>query len=125
MLVYDDQADNFITLIPGDANPSFTLERGEGLIVYAKQDKEITFTTVLCSTLDLKPGFNLVGFACPANGYSAYQLLNDLGGENIANIQRYSTEKGAFETAGFGPNGQLVGVNFTIVAGEGYFVYRK
>jgi hypothetical protein len=45
--------------------------------------------------------------------------------ENVSSIQRYSTEKGAFETAGFGPEGELVGVDFPIVAGEGYFIYRK
>jgi subtilase family serine protease len=126
VLAYDDQAGKFITLFPDDAaNPSFMLQGGEGLIVYAKQDKEITFTTVLCSTLDLKPGFNLVGFACPEDGYSAYQLMNDLGGENISSIQRYSTEKGAFETAGFGPDGQVAGVDFPIVQVEGYFIYMK
>jgi len=92
------------------------MELGEGLIVYSKQDKNITFTSVLCSTLDLTPGFNLVGFACPEDGYSAYQLLNDLGSENVStSIQRYSTEKGAFETAGFRPNGQLAGVDFPII----------
>jgi len=126
VMVYDDQAGKFITLIPGDtSNPSFTLEGGEGLIVYAKQDKEITFTSVLCSTRDLKPGFNLVGFACPSDGYSAYQFLNDLGSENISSIQRYSTEKGSFETAGFDPDGELVGVDFPINPGEGYFIFMK
>ena len=98
---------------------------GEGLIVYAKQDKEITFTSVLCSTLDLNPGFNLVGFACSANGYSAYQLLNDLGRENVSSVQRYSTERGAFETAGFGTDGQLAGVDFPIIPAEGYFIFVK
>ena len=33
--------------------------------------------------------------------------------------------KGAFETAGFDPDGELVGVDFTIVAGEGYFIYMN
>ena len=126
VMAYDNQVGKFITLIPGDpSNPSFMLQGSEGLIVYAKQDKEITFTSVLCSSIDLEPGFNLIGFACPANGYSAYQLLNDLGSENISSIQRYSTEKGAFETAGFDLDGQLVGIDFPIVPGEGYFVYRK
>lgn len=126
LLVYDYQAGNLITLIPGDvSNQSFVLQGGDGLIVYAKQDKEITFTTVLCSALDLKPGFNIVGFACPVEGYSAYQLLNDLSSENITSIQRYSTEKGAFETAGFDPDGDLAGVDFSILAGEGYFIYIK
>ena len=124
VMVYDDEASKFITLIPEDgSNPSFMLQGGEGLIVYANQDKEITFTSVLCSTLDLKPGFNLVGFACPANGYSAYQLLNDLSSENVSSIQRYSTEKGAFETAGFRQGGQVAGMDFPIVAGEGYFIF--
>jgi len=126
VLVYDGQAGKFITLIPGNPlNESFMLQGGEGLIVYAKQDKEIAFTSVLCSTHDLKPGFNLAGFACPANGYSAYQLLNDLGRENVSSIQRYSTEKGAFETAGFTQDGQLAGVDFSIVAGEGYFIFIR
>jgi hypothetical protein len=126
VMVYDDQAGKFITLIPGDAsNLSFMLKGGEGLIVYAKQDKEISFTSVLCSTHDLKPGFNLAGFACPEEDYSAYQILNDLGSENVSSIQRYSTEKGAFEAAGFGLEGQLVGVDFPIVQGEGYFIYMK
>jgi pimeloyl-ACP methyl ester carboxylesterase len=126
VMVYDDEAGKFITLVPGEtSNPSFILQGGEGLIVYAKQDKEITFTSVLCSTLDLKLGFNLVGFACPKEGYTAYQLLNDLSSENVSSIQRYSTERGAFETAGFGLEGQLVGVDFPIVPGEGYFIFIK
>ena len=124
VMVYDHQTDKFITLIPGDPlNESFMLNGGEGLIVYAKKDKEITSTTVLCATLDLKQGFNLVGFACPANGYSAYQLLNNIGRENVSSIQRYSTEKGVFETAGFRQGGQVAGVDFPIVAGEGYFIF--
>jgi len=126
VLVYDDQAGKFIILIPDSvSNPSFILNGGEGLIVYARQDKDVTFTSVFCSTLDLKPGFNLIGIACPANGYSAYQLLNNLGSENVSSIQRYSMEKGAFKTAGFGPNGQPTGVDFPIVRGEGYFIYMK
>ena len=126
VLVYDDHKGKFITLIPGDpSNESFTLKGGEGLIVYAKQDKEITFTSVLCLTHDLKPGFNLAGFAYPEEGYSAYQLLTDIGSENVSSIQRYSSEKGTFETAGFGPEGQLVGMDFLIVSGEGYFVFMK
>ena len=127
VLVYNDEAGTFVTLLPDDdpLSEGFTLTGGEGLIVYAMQDKEIMFTAVLCSMLDLKEGFNLIGIACPADGYTALQLLTDLGSENIANIQRYCTDKGAFETAGFGQNGQVVGVNFPIIPGEGYFIYMK
>ena len=126
VLVYDDQAGIFVTLIPGDPLfEGFMLKGGEGLIVYAKQNKEISFTSILCSTLDLKPGFNLVGFAGYEDAYSAYQLLNNIGSENGSSIQRYSTEKGAFETAGFGPDDQLAGIDFPIIPGEGYFVFIK
>jgi len=128
VLAYDEEAGKFVTLIPGELSPqSFMLKGGEGLIVYARQDKEVTFTSVLCTTHDLRQGFNLVGFACPEEGYSAFQLLSDLGSENVSSVQRYSTEKGAFETAGFGPepDSQVAGVDFPIVAGEGYFIYMK
>jgi len=126
VMVYDNQAGKFVTLIPDSAsNPSFILQGGEGLIVYAKQDVDITFTSVLRSALNLKPGFNLVEFACPADSYSAYQLLNDLGSENISSIQRYSTEKGTFETAGFTQNSLPVGVDFPIVPGDGYLIFMK
>ena len=128
VMVYDEVNNRFVTLIPEDgSNPNFTLEGGEGLIVYAKEEKQVGFESVVCSSLDLEQGFNLIGIACPTEGYTtAFDLLSSLGSGNVSSIQRYSTEKGAFETAGFAPEGQLVvGVDFLIVPGEGYFVYMK
>jgi len=126
VMVYDEVNSRFVTLIPEDgSNPSFTLQGGEGLIVYAKKEKQVGFVSVYCSSLDLEPGFNLIGIACPTERYRAFDLLSNLGSAYVSSIQRYSTEKGAFETAGFGLDGQLVGVDFPIVAGEGYFIYRK
>ena len=126
VMVYDEANSRFVTLIPGDSsNPRFELQEGEGLIIYATGKKQVGFVSVDCSSLDLEQGFNLIGIACPLEGYSAFDLLSNRGSENASSIQRYSTEKGVFETAGFGPDGQLAGVDFPIVAGEGYFIYMK
>ena len=126
VLVHDDRTDTFITLMPGESSSEdFMLKGGEGLIVYAIRDKDITFTSMLCSTLDLRQGFNLVGFACPGDNYTAYQVLNDLGSANVESIQRYCADKGTFETAGFVTDGQPAGVDFSINPDEGYFIFMK
>lgn len=126
VMAYDEANSRFVTLIPGgSSSPSFELQGGEGLIIYATGEKQVGFMSVDCSSLDLEQGFNLVGFSCPANGYSAYKLLNDLGSENVSSVQRYSVDKGGFETAGFGQDGQLAGVDFPIIPGEGYFLFMK
>jgi len=44
---------------------------------------------------------------------------------DVPGIRRYSTEKGAFETAGFDLDGQLVGIDFPIIPAEGYFIFMK
>ncbi len=126
VMIYDSSNGRYTTLIPdATSNPSFILDGGEGLLVYAKQNKEINCTSALCVNYDLISGLNVVGIACPPNGYTAYQLLTDVGQQNIASIQRYSAEKGAFETAGFEADGTIAGVDFQIVPGEGYFINMK
>ena len=126
VMVYDDGAGEFITLIPEDPlSESFMLEGGEGLIVYAKADTQIVFASVLRATYDLKQGFNCAGIACPQDGYTAFQLLNDLGSENVSSIQRYSPDDGTFETAAFRDDGQLAGIDFAILPGEGYFIFMR
>jgi hypothetical protein len=124
--VYDAEQEKFLSFLPGDSNnPSFELKGGEGLIVHARQDKELVFDLTRCAALNLKSGFNLIGIGCSAPGYSAFQLLSALGAENASGVQRYVPEKGAFETADFDGAGQHVGIDFPIVPGEGYFLFMK
>ncbi len=126
VMAYDAQAGKYFTLLPGDpGNPGVPLYGGEGLLVYAEQNKQVVYTSLLCPNVDLDQGLNLVGVACPPQGYTAFDLLNALGSGNVASIQRYSTAKGMFETAGFDQDNNLSGVNFSILPGEGYFVYMK
>ena len=124
VLVFDQAAGKYTTFIPeSGTNPLLTLQPGDGMIVYATGEKTVTFTSRLCAAIDLKPGRNLLGFACAPDGYTAFELLQVLGSEDAASIQRYNPVTGHFETAGFNVAGQLYGVNFSIQAGEGYFVH--
>ncbi|MEW6215831.1 MAG: thrombospondin type 3 repeat-containing protein, partial [Nitrospirota bacterium] len=96
-----------------------------GLIIYAKQDATFTFTSKYCSTWNLKTGTNLVGTPCAPTDMTAFQLLKAIGDETVvSSIQRFNTDTGMFETAGY-LNGQIVGVDFSMKAGEGYFIYMK
>ncbi len=83
------------------------------------------FNSTNCSPIDLKLGFNLIGIACFPDGYSAYQMLAVLGSNNVISIQRFNPDTGIFETAGFDENGNMTGVDFRVVPGEGYFIYMK
>ena len=126
VLAPNKQTANYVSLRPENPlNPEHILHGGEGLIVYGSQEKEINFTTVLCVDLDLKQGVNLIGVSCPPVGYTAAEFLLDVGIENISSIQRFNSESGFFETIGFDANGAVVGNDFPIVRGEGYFVYMK
>jgi hypothetical protein len=124
--VLDKAIDTFMVLDLADPEcPSFSLQGGEGLIVYALEKKTITFLSLRCSPLTLEPGFNLVGISCPQQGYGAYDLLQEHGADMVTSVQRYNSVTGAFETAGFDENGQIVGIDFPIIAGEGYIVYAR
>jgi hypothetical protein len=126
IMTYDAVAGAFVTVVPEDQeNESHILQGGEGLIVYSLVDKQIEFATVLDSSLDLRQGFNLAGISCPPAGFSAFQLLSALGSENVSSIQRYDAEKGAFETAAFTAEGDLAGIDFPIVSGEGYLIFMR
>ncbi len=126
VMAFERQSNRYVTLIPGSlTNPGFVLQGGDGLIVYARQEKEVDFTSVLCGSHDLTSGMNVVGFACPPEGYSAFDLLNALGADNVVSIQRYNTDRGAFETAAFGEDGSMFGMDFPIITAEGYLVFMK
>ncbi len=126
VLVYDYEASAFITFIP-DVIPAedYTLTGSEALIVYAKTEKMVTFTSQICRTPVLQAGFNLIGITCPYEGYSAFDFLNEQGIDSVSSIQKYAIEKGRFESAAFGPDNIPVGIDFPINAGNGYFVIMR
>ena len=126
VLYLDPDTGKFIVLIPGEIPAEDPILMGaEGLIVYATGLKTVNFDTVLCAYPILQPGFNLIGVPCPPEGYTAFDLLQDYGSETVTSIKRFSAEEGAYETAGFDQNGQLMGIDFPIIRGEGYILFVK
>ena len=107
------------------AGEDFSIAPGDGLIVYGKMDMVIPFTSIVCPALNLHAGANLVGFPCAASGLTAFQLLEKLGGEAaVSSVQRFNPATGRFDTAAY-KNGEPTGVDFSIVSGEGYFVFMN
>jgi uncharacterized protein YkwD len=109
-----------------ESDNDFAIVAGEGYIVRMKKDKVVVFPGSSTSPmLNLTTGINLVGHPAAPYDLTAFELLEELGDDVVTSIQRFNTATGAFETAAFGPEGQLVGVDFPIVPGEGYFIFMK
>jgi hypothetical protein len=75
--------------------------------------------------LNLTTGLNLVGHPAAPDDLTAFKWLEELSDDMVTSIQCFNTATGAFKTAAFGPDGQLVGVDFPLVPGEGYFIFMK
>ena len=101
---------------------NFSIIAGEGLELSLSEDTEISISQNICPLIDLKPGFNLVSAPCDTGNVTAFSFLRAIGDETvILNIQRFNPVTGEFETAGYF-NGEIVGVDFPLQAGEGYIV---
>ncbi|RLB41580.1 MAG: hypothetical protein DRH12_07780 [Deltaproteobacteria bacterium] len=126
ILYLDKDTGKFVVFKPGQTPPQdVILQGGDALVVYSRVEKTVTFHTILCAEPELVPGFNLVGFSCPPENYTAYDLLEDYGSDTVTSIRRFSPQKGAYEAAGFDENENIIGINFPIVRGEGYIVFVK
>ena len=96
-----------------------------GMIVYAKTAHTADLTSRYCGTWQVQPGVNLTGTGCNNTAaMTAFDLLPALSPEPATtSIQRYNAVDGAFETAAIDADGSVSGVNFSIIPGEGYFVF--
>ena len=103
---------------------NFTITAGEGLIVYALKDTEFELPNDTCPQFDLKAGTNWAGTPCKPTHATAFSMLGAIGSDNAISIQQFNPDTGRFETAGF-RNGVIVGVDFPLLPGKGYFVHMK
>lgn len=136
ILVYDTAAGIYRTTYYDAGNPAgdnVAIGHGDGIIIYSMVDKSVSFNPTVrphnsyveCVDVDLNAGLNVVTFPCVPAGYTAFQLLQAIGNDTVvSSIQRYNEGKGQFESAVY-HDGQPAGVDFTVVAGEGYLIYMK
>ncbi len=101
---------------------NFPIVPGEGLDLSLREDMDIEISQNRCPLFDLKTGFNLVSTPCDTGDMTSFLFLRAIGDVTvILNIQRFNPVTGEFETAGYF-NGEIVGVDFPLQAGEGYIV---
>ncbi len=106
------------------AGSDFVVLPGEGVIGTVDAPGVLSFTAAIgCESVDLVAGVNILGIQCVPTGYSAFQLLADLGTDSdVAGVQRFNTETGRFEGA-FYALGLPAGSDFPIRVGEAYLVH--
>jgi len=103
---------------------NFPITGGEGLIIYALKDTDIDLLQDVCPEFTLKAGTNWVGTPCQPEHPTAFSMFGAIGSASAISIQRFNPGSGQFETAAF-LNGQVVGMDFPIEGGKGYFIHMK
>ena len=96
------------------------------LIIHAKDETSIHFTSMFCSTWHLQPGVNLAGTACPSPVLTAHEVLRmiaDLGAP--AAIQVFDRKTGRFSTAVYGEDGTIFGQDFPILPAQAYLLHLR
>ncbi len=101
----------------------FPISRATGLIVHTTANDQLNFSgSPDCPAFDLFAGTNLIGAPCAPAGYSAYDLLDDLGTElDVISVQGWDPASGAWQLAQYA-GADPAGVDFPIVDGGAYLV---
>jgi beta propeller repeat protein len=107
----------------------FTLAKGMGLVIYAQSAGTLTVANSReTASYTLLAGTNQIGILTVPFGYSAYDLMNSIGLDNIQSVRRFDTITGAWQSVAVrttaSGNG-LVGANFTIQPGDGLAITMK
>ena len=90
---------------------------GGGTLDTADAGEEAVYT--------LYPGVNYIGLLSVPNGYSAYNLLQSIGFDNVQSVRKFNSITGLWETASVRAAGtarEAVGKNFVINPGDGLII---
>lgn len=92
---------------------NFTLEAGSFLWVKFDSSEVLDLGSAACAPVDVAPGISALGYNCFPDGYSAYALINEIGGANINSVRVLDAGEGRWSVAHVA-NGGVVGENFEI-----------
>lgn len=104
----------------------FPIAQGEGYLLHSVTPFAHTYTDASdCPGMSLRPGLNLIGFSCFPAGFTAYDLLQHLGGPGVVtSVQRLDPQTGLFETASWLGNAP-VGIDFALANTEAWLVHAR
>lgn len=103
---------------------NFAIQPGEGYLVETKVATEVILPAQpVCPSVNLSAGLNLIGHPSPKADLTCFGFLNGFGANTVATIQRFNGMTGRFESCTWDQSGQAAGMDFQIVAGEGYFLH--
>lgn len=104
----------------------FPLRGGEGYVVHMLNERIAGFTGGPdCPRLELAIGLNLIGVPCRPPGYTAFDLLEDLGSSvEVDRVIRWDPDASVYRTARY-DNGIPAGDDFPIARGEGYMAVMR
>lgn len=114
-----------------ESSPSteITIQKGMGIGVYAASAGILEIgDSGETSQYTLLSGTNYIGMLAMPSGYTAYNLLQSIGFDNIQSVRRFNNQTGAWETASMRETSsgkEAVGINFVIRQGDGLIITMK
>ncbi|RLC28726.1 MAG: hypothetical protein DRH37_09010, partial [Deltaproteobacteria bacterium] len=95
------------------AGNNFTLTAGTFLCARFDQGRILDLGQGTCPSLDLSAGVNVFGYPCFPDQYSAYNLVREIGSDNIAAVRVLDSNTGRWRVVSV-LNDRITGENFII-----------
>ncbi|MEW5802236.1 MAG: IPT/TIG domain-containing protein [bacterium] len=127
---YDNQSEQWQVAYWNGQSPAgdiFTINNGDGYLVYSKVHQDLVFPGMNASfETNLYQGINLVSFSVPSASFTSFDLLQEMLDRQVevVAIQRHEKTSGRWYIA-FCQSGKPAGDNFPIYKDESYIIYMK
>lgn len=107
----------------------FPLLKGAGIAIIARKVGTLKLAeSGEDASYTLLPGANQIGILTVPFGFSAHNLMESIGLENIQSVRRFDAATGAWQTVAVrtgSAGNELVGLDFAIYSGDGLMITMK